>query len=93
MLSNKLSNLWHTNNYQQQKGKIPFTLCHDKKINKIGSVVVGFVLEKYNVSRQLHWDIVDMGVSVMCVTAEVFHLSLFLWGGLIYDGVVGILMV
>jgi hypothetical protein len=47
--------------YQQQKGQIPITLLHDEKCNKIGMVVVGFDLEKYDESGRSCWGYCRLG--------------------------------
>ena len=48
----KMSKIGLQTSYQREKGRFSNTLCHDKKCNKIGMVVVGFVLKKYNELRR-----------------------------------------
>ena len=72
--------------YQQEKGRIPITSCHDKKCNKIGMVVVGFDLNKYDESRRSHLGCCFLGVSLDCVVPEFLYLRWFLCGELISDG-------
>ena len=66
--------------YQQEKGRIPITPCHNKKCNKIGIVVVGFNLKKYDESRQLHSGCCCLGcVLGLCGIGSFVSLMVFVW--------------
>ena len=47
---NKLRDLWHKNHLLAANQWNFLTQCHDKKCNKIGMVVAGFILAKYDES-------------------------------------------
>ena len=58
--------------YQQQKGPIPITLLHGEKCNKIGMVVVGFNLEKFDESGQLRWGYCCLGCGLELCGVGIF---------------------
>ena len=50
------------------------TSCHSENFNKIGTVVMGFVLQKYDDSDDCAGDVVIVGVMVDYALAQVLYL-------------------